>query len=54
MENNWRSTAGTIGGIVLAIFLIFWGFTMLVPLAIPAWVGALLAILAGVLLLVGK
>lgn len=52
--DDLRSRAGGIGVIVLAFFLIFYGFTILVGLAIPAWVGALLAILAGILLLVGK
>lgn len=49
-----RSRAGGIGVIALALFLILYGFTILVGLAIPAWVGALLAILAGILLLVGR
>lgn len=33
MDGEWRNTAGTIGRIALAMFLIFWGFTMLVALA---------------------
>lgn len=52
--NEWRTHAGSIGMIALALFLILYGFTILVGLAIPAWVGALLAILAGILLLVGR
>jgi hypothetical protein len=52
--DEWRSRAGGFGMIALALFLILFGFTALVGLAIPAWVGALLALLAGILLLVGK
>lgn len=55
MNNDvMRNHAGSIGVIVLALFLILYGVTVLIGIGIPAWVGALLAILAGILLLVGK
>ena len=46
---------GAIGGLFLAGFLIFTGISMLFGLtAIPAWFMGLLALAAGVLILVGK
>lgn len=49
-----RERFGSIAVIVLAAFLLLYGFALLVPIAIPVWVSALLAIAAGILLLVGK
>lgn len=49
-----RERLGGIAVVVLAFWLIFIGFTGLLSLAIPAWVGAVLAIVAGILLLVGR
>lgn len=49
-----RERLGGIGVIVLAFWLIFIGVTALLSVAIPAWVGAVLAIVAGILLLVGR
>jgi hypothetical protein len=42
------------GMIVLAVYLIVVGLAGLVPLAVPLPVTALLAILAGVLILIGR
>lgn len=51
---NVRKSLGGIGLIVLAFYLILVGLTALVGIAIPEWVGALLAIVAGALILVGR
>lgn len=45
---------GAIGGLFLAGYLILVGVTALIGIAIPAWVAALAALCAGVLILVGK
>lgn len=49
-----RERFGRIAVIVLALWLIFVGVTGLLSLAIPAWVGAVSAIIAGILLLIGE
>lgn len=44
-----------IGMLVLAIFLILYGITALIPaVAIPAIVMGILALVAGILILIGK
>lgn len=45
---------GTIGGLFLAGYLLLVGVTALIGIAIPAWVAALMALAAGVLILVGR
>lgn len=52
--DEFRGRAGSIGFLLLCLFLLFYGVSILVGLAIPAWVGAILAILAGLLMLVGR
>jgi hypothetical protein len=47
-------SVGSFGGIVLALFLILFGLGLLINLGIPAWVTACFALLAGVLILVGR
>lgn len=44
----------SIGNILLCAFLIIFGASVLIGTAIPGWVPALLAIGAGVLLLMGR
>lgn len=43
-----------LGMLLLAIYLILLGITMLVHLAIPAIVMGILALAAGILILIGK
>lgn len=43
-----------IGFILLAIYLILIGLTSLVPLAIPGIVFAILALLSGIFILIGR
>jgi hypothetical protein len=43
-----------LGQLLLAIFLIVFGLSLLLALAIPGWVIGLLAIVAGILLLAGR
>jgi len=43
----------SLGMILLCCFLILFGLTLLVHIAIPAWVTAVLALVAGVFLLIG-
>jgi hypothetical protein len=43
-----------LGMLLLAIYLILIGITMLVHVAIPAIVMGILALLAGILILIGK
>jgi len=51
---NWGSV-GTIGGILLAAFLIITGISMLIGgTAIPAWFIGILAVGAGSLILIGR
>lgn len=52
IPSTW-STVGPLSRIALAFFLILFGATILIGVAIPGWVGAVLAIVAGILLLVG-
>lgn len=54
--NNMRLTRGTLnlGMILLAIWLILTGLMQLVSIAIPVAVMAVLAIAAGVLILLGR
>lgn len=49
-----RERLGGIGGLVLCAFLILFGLTLVVSIAIPGWVTGILAIAAGILLLVGR
>lgn len=42
------------GMLLLAIWLILTGLTAFVPLNLPAAVGAVLALLAGILILIGR
>jgi hypothetical protein len=54
MEIKW-GTIGSIGGLCLAGYLIFVGISMLFGLtAIPAWFIGLVALSAGVLILIGR
>ena len=48
------ATVGLIGALLLAAYLIIVGVAALVAVAIPAWFPAILAIAAGVLIVVGK
>lgn len=43
-----------MANIFLAIFLVVFGLNLLFALAIPIWVTGLLALIAGVLLLMGR
>jgi hypothetical protein len=43
-----------MGHIFLAIFLLVFGLNMLFGLALPIWVSGILAVIAGVLLLVER
>ena len=43
----------SLGTIFLCCFLILFGLTLLVHIAIPAWVCALLALIAGFFMLIG-
>ena len=43
-----------IGFILLAVYLILVGITALIPIAIPAIVFGILAIVAGVFILIGR
>lgn len=53
-NNNFRwGASGTIGRIALAFYLILAGVVVLIGIAIPTWVVALLAIIAGILILTG-
>lgn len=52
--DNLRVSAGRVGIILLALFLILFGFSGLVGIAIPAWVGFSLALLAGICLFIGN
>lgn len=47
-------TYGQIGGLALVFFLILFGVIGLLGAAIPAWVLYVTAIIAGVLLLIGR
>lgn len=49
-----RERLGGIGIILFALWLILTGVSALIPLAIPVWVGGLLAVTAGFLILVGR
>ncbi len=49
-----RERLGFAAIIVLAFYLIFGGAILLVGIAIPGWVLALLMLAAGILLLVGR
>lgn len=53
-RSNLRGYAGTFGFYLLCFFLMFYGAVGLAGLAIPAWVGFVLAFVAGLLLLVGR
>lgn len=44
----------SIGNILLVAFLILFGATLLIAVAIPSWLIGLLAIGAGIMLLVGR
>lgn len=44
----------SFGNILLVAFLILFGATLLIAVAIPNWLIGLLAIAAGVMLLVGR
>jgi hypothetical protein len=44
----------TLGVLVLCAYLILVGVASLLTLAIPAWVAGVLALVAGVLILIGK
>jgi len=50
---KWGSIGG-LGGLFLAGYLIFVGVSVLIGIAVPAWVGAALALVAGVLILIGR
>ena len=55
MEGIKWGTVGSIGGLCLAGYLIIVGITLLVGLtAIPAWFIGLIALSAGVLILIGR
>lgn len=49
-----REGLGRIGVIVLAFFLLLFGVQALIAIAIPGWVLGIVAIVAGLLLLVGR
>lgn len=49
-----RDRFGSIAVVVLAAFLLLFGFTLIISTAIPGWVVGVLAIAAGILLLVGR
>ena len=49
-----RERFGSIAIIVLALVLILFGVSMLISIAIPAWVFGLMFVAAGLLLLVGR
>lgn len=54
-NNNFRwGTINTLGGLALALFLMLYGAIALIGIAIPAWVLGVLALLAGILILVGR
>jgi hypothetical protein len=50
MEVNVTRSLGTI---LLCCFLILFGLTLLVHIAIPTWVAGVLALVAGFFLLIG-
>lgn len=54
MEAPKWGSMGSIGGLFLAGYLIFVGVSALIGIAVPAWVAAVLALCAGVLILVGR
>lgn len=43
-----------IGFLLLAIFLILWGITNIVALAIPSIVFGILALISGIFILIGR
>lgn len=43
-----------IGFLLLAIFLILWGLSMMIALGIPSVVLGLLALISGIFLLIGR
>lgn len=49
-----RDGLGRIGVIFLVLFLLLFGVTAIIATAIPGWVLGVLAIVAGLLLLVGR
>lgn len=53
-EHVMRFTTN-IGFLLLAIFLILWGLTMIVPaIALPAIVLGILALVSGIFILIGR
>ena len=53
-QNEAMNITKNLGMLLLAIYLILIGITMLVHLAIPAIVMGILALVAGILILIGK
>lgn len=43
-----------IGFLLLAIFLILYGLTVIIPLAIPAMVLGIIALISGIFILIGR
>ena len=54
MSDNQFGQVGSVGGIVLGLFLVIFGAGMLLSLAIPTWAIGLLAVIAGLLILIGR
>ena len=48
------STTSTMAHLVLALFLIIFGLNLLIDLSLPIWITGLLALLAGVLLIMER
>lgn len=45
---------GKIGVWVLGIFLIFWGASLLISVAVPPWALGVAAVIAGIAILTGR
>ncbi len=43
-----------IGFLLLAIFLILYGLTVIIPLAIPALILGVIALISGIFILIGR